>query len=483
MSPFTDLPIELVREILFHSAPRALSSILCTCKWKPGLIEPFLYRDISWVWDPFSTHNNRLRLLLRSILNRPQLASYVKHLRFRGTKHSSIWRIPGRCELDPGELQLIVRAVTTTGSPLGDGWTMELILGNVDAYVALLLRQLSNLRSLELGASFQYCSGWLPSAWEPFLVSDPAAASPYFRLLHRVSLSGDVDPVEITDHYHGSDYAQTLPLFYLPNIKTLDLIINDRGSGKPDGPEAAALYWPNAPPCASTLTALILRYSSLCEDYLGTILSVTPNLRTLVYDNIVEKHPNDTTNLFRSPFFDGTRLGRALWHVAASLEYMYISVRFFPSTRTPYTYDDSHDDEEYAFKGRVSSLRCFKKLQNVCMPLVALLGWSSSLSPRIRDILPRRLRYLCFTDRLALIANYEWTEREVILKIRDYFEDLRSHSPDLERITISLAESSWRWKRKSVEDFAAMGKDAGVLCQVFREGIETIGKPRLILDA
>lgn len=72
---FSSLPQDCWMIILGYLSFKDLLSVSATCKALRASSEPFLYRDIDWDWVTPSLR--RILRLLRTILNRPDLASSV----------------------------------------------------------------------------------------------------------------------------------------------------------------------------------------------------------------------------------------------------------------------------------------------------------------------------------------------------------------------------------------------------------------------
>ncbi len=452
MATFANLPVEMVQSTLFHTRRKDLLTLLYVCKSLRRLTLPLLYQEIRWTSDTSSGRNPPILLLLRSILERPKLASYVEHIEFQGSKPPSVWTNEDHPDLTADELKLAIDVICTSQLPSEKLWIQELENGNADAFVALLLLQLSNLQSFARGFDFQRDSKFVGTMLKHTLFSSPpAAVLSSFRVLQRIEYSADMD---ITVHDVPSftvDFDQIVPLFYLPSIQSINMVMPD-----PD-----VFTWPSARPCTSTLTMLVLRFSHVKEEALEQLLSVTPSLRTLRYDFDCDvEPPND-----KSCHFDGAKLSCALEHVKATIEDLAISVHFYSIVAI----EVENGSEYWGIRGNLDSLRHFQILQSLEVPLIVLLGWSSSSKVRLADVLPQQIRQLCIKDDMADFCNYEWTVRAGLDRIHDYLEDWRSHAPNLECVTLTLRASGVRWGEKPQRELRTMCERAGVACDIIKQ--------------
>jgi len=99
--PIQDLPVELLRPILKDFRMEDHLSLLLSCRSIYHLIQPLIYENLDFSsinanpnplfyenlnisWNNGNPNRPRKTLLLRTLLHRPELGEYVKHLRLRG---------------------------------------------------------------------------------------------------------------------------------------------------------------------------------------------------------------------------------------------------------------------------------------------------------------------------------------------------------------------------------------------------------------
>ncbi|KAI9879070.1 MAG: hypothetical protein M1830_009711, partial [Pleopsidium flavum] len=454
MATIANLPLELVQLILSYTQRKDLVILSCVCKSLQRLMVPLLYQEVRWTWDTAAGRNPPIHLLLRSILERPTLASYIEHIEFRGSQPPSVWTREDHMELKADEWKLVTDVICAAQLPSEELWIRELKKGNADAFVALLISQLANLQSLELGFEFQKDSRFVGIMLKQMLFSSsPTAMLSSFSRLQRVACCTDFATGEhaCTDcEYNGRfwpipiDFDQILALFYLPSIQSITVFMPD-----PDD-----FAWPSERPYTSTLTSLVLHHSEAKEETLEQLLSVTPHLKTLEYNFWCEVEPA----IHKSQYLTCDKLSRALEHIRATIEHLVISVCFFSGVIWEVV-------PPCGIKGDIGSLRRFEALHSLEVPLVVLLGWSSSSTIRLADILPKNMRQLCIRDDLTYFWNWEWTERACLDRMLAYLVDWRTHAPNLDRIALRL-ESDEELPEEPRRELGAMCERAGVVCDI-----------------
>lgn len=93
----THLPVELWDLIFYHLAQKDLALLNSVCKTLHVLTEPVLYAGIKWTegkQSEVSLRRPKIHLLLRSLLNRPDLALHIKHAQFRSYVVNRKWEWP-----------------------------------------------------------------------------------------------------------------------------------------------------------------------------------------------------------------------------------------------------------------------------------------------------------------------------------------------------------------------------------------------------
>ncbi len=116
--------------------------------------EPFLYSEIHLTWTLNQTPP--IVQFLRTVLMRPQLASYVRSINLDGPLHHNRSLRSTISDTAPAEHEISesIAFIRSVGVPFSDLWEQELRNGEMDACLAALLSQLAELRTLQIGPNF-----------------------------------------------------------------------------------------------------------------------------------------------------------------------------------------------------------------------------------------------------------------------------------------------------------------------------------------
>ena len=278
-----NVPEELFR-IIFHSLSRPDLHALClTSKTLCGFSEPTLYSHINWTY--LTSQKHPITLLLRSILSRPQLATYIQNLVLEGILGLFNYRKIGQISVAEGDLERPLSWVRSLEVPYRDLWIRELKAGSMDAFVAVLISQLSHLRNLSIGPNFARENPIFGMVLKSALCDrvDLSHGLPVFKNLQHVSFSYGESfsqgvRLENGRYRFHKNTDEVLPFFYLPALQHLSLSI--------DNPISFA--WPALhPPSLSTLVFLDVTY--LRETHLRQILLHTKILKTLKWSWFFEE--------------------------------------------------------------------------------------------------------------------------------------------------------------------------------------------------
>lgn len=174
-----------VNIIQYHSFEDLLS-LSTTCKDLRASTEHFLYRQISWRFGE-TLPLRRLLRLLRTILNRPDLASSIRLLSLLSFKSKWItpqqdidWReeVPSFQDVTEKAINVIKRAKFTDA----EEWDIALKRGNFFAFAAILISQLANIKTLHLDFCFVWLDGF-PGRMMKHAVFSPNKELPTFSYL------------------------------------------------------------------------------------------------------------------------------------------------------------------------------------------------------------------------------------------------------------------------------------------------------------
>lgn len=290
-SPFEAAPEDILR-LVFKASSKDDVVRLSMVNWRfKKLLEPEIYRTIDWVWEEDSIPP--IHYLLRTILTRPELASWIWNVKLTGeTFHLPPFRmkLPPRIRIPKSEIGMVIAVVKESGVPntipwidaLGGGTDAVPIddvarsepvhLATMDAVLAVLLSRLQNLTSLHLGPNFTKETTILGGMLKSALCGENNFGLSNFEKLREVTFSPRICIERLWGRNHNDEKPDnslcSLTFFSAPAIEHITATIE----------EPETFQWPGSPPSPSTLTSLDL--TLLREGTIGHILSRCRNLHT-----------------------------------------------------------------------------------------------------------------------------------------------------------------------------------------------------------
>ena len=245
-------------------------SLTCRQLWRKTRHR--LYHSIGWTWNEPS--DPPLHLLLRSILNDPELGSYIHHLRFDSW---NMYMLDNKAHgisstFTESELERLKEILTKLQVPSPDKWVARLLAGCIDTSTAILISQLGNLQSLDLVVDYSENRHNPDSLWSMaklVLHSYPSPGPLAFKSMRRFKYFAkrydDSQPIPAPGTY-DTDLQQLLPMFSMPTLEELALSILD----------IAVFTWGDIAPPQTRITSLTLNTSRVSN--LGPILEACPRL-------------------------------------------------------------------------------------------------------------------------------------------------------------------------------------------------------------
>lgn len=358
------LPIELFQMILDYLPTKDLSAFSRTSKHHRALVEPILYREIRW--EPrLSLPDDRappVHLLLRSILIRPELASYINDFVFRLRAPSfqlpkypclwNHWKKPSPTSSEMTRVRSLIRSFQFASQDL---WLSRLKLGEVDVFIALIISQSTRLRHIRLDDPCDDSNPYLLGE-----VLEKALSMNFLNALEHVEYSNNFSDPQIDHQLVKSNYRAIQPLFSFPSLKKLRMSIPYEDP-----------RWLNDKIPKTGLKSLTLHNSQISVQALGILLKATPSLASLRYDTWIniDKVPNSPKEPWE--YFDCTQLDRALAPLQSTLQELQIFLNFFSDGLV-------YIDPMAKFRGttgKLETLRNFGQLTQLCMPTTLLSGW------------------------------------------------------------------------------------------------------------
>ncbi|KAF9734773.1 F-box domain protein [Paraphaeosphaeria minitans] len=208
MVPFDDLPVELTEAIIVNTPLRDLSSLSKTCKRIRAMALRTMFRRIDFQWNSNNSRGPPVTALLGSILENPDVG---KNGMFEKALEECPREEEGKCD---------------------DRTARE---GNLNAGIGVLISYCTRVESLSIDIELLMHNYRLPAMLRSTLYRylDPEGIQFWFEKLHQVRIT-HTDAHHRTPRDHGrneANYAENLSmptqtylsLFYLPNVRNLDM--------------------------------------------------------------------------------------------------------------------------------------------------------------------------------------------------------------------------------------------------------------------
>lgn len=404
-----DLSVELVQLILTFVQPRERHALLFSCKFLNILVQPLIYEDVGFHL-PYSTPERPQPLpLLQHLLRHPERGSLIKHI-----------RLPPKS--------------TWIATPLGDG-EMETLAERGTRVIDMAYEDiLAKFQTDGTGTTilFVILLFFCPNLESFAICDDLADEADYY---YRVNAQEDPSAVFSVRNVSTVEYSRppplTLPpwhanqLFSLPRLQYLKL---KSGPGVQVSPP---------PPKCPSLTRLILREVYLRENYVGLFLDSAPNLKYLTLEllrhadyqefllgpytsiggsfldcsflktNIANSNAGNYGGSFLAP-----KLPRCQILEGLTITTGFVSDEAIEISNGGGFEDGLHPEIDgpvsWGIKGSLGSLKEFKVLKTLEVPLPVLLGWHVHRAIRLTDHLPDSLVELTFRADLSDWGLFEW---------------------------------------------------------------------------
>ncbi|OAG03989.1 uncharacterized protein CC84DRAFT_1207214 [Paraphaeosphaeria sporulosa] len=480
MAPFDDLPVELTEAIIVITPLRDLSNLSKTCKRIRAIALRTMFRRIDFQWNSNNPRGPPVTALLRSILENPDLGKNVKEVVLQAVNYRGFQApgfngdilLPAHTHRIPAyDWEMFEKALE--GCPCeekgecDDPTTRE---GNLNAGIGVLISYCTRVESLSIDIELLMHNYRLPAMLRSTLYRylGPWGKQSWFEKLNQVTIT-HTDAHYRTPRDHGrneANYAENLPvptqtylyLFYLPNVKTLDMSFFPNVSAS-EGIQKDTLrhtVWPfPKAPLAFTLTTLRLRRSPALPETLMLLLATTPSLVTLDYDMFVpfEKAPVCLATL-----------RQALEYVRFTLKDLAVRIEIFGDL-----IDEvggllsDHELSVPACVNALGSLRDFHALTSLETSFAVLFGqdWEPKRRPltdlhSLGDLLPSNLQRLVLSDDLWAVSYLDcWTQLTALCVLRRFFagQTLEGEWPDRaihetrDRAMNWVADRAPEWKR------------------------------------
>ncbi|KAJ5628483.1 hypothetical protein N7490_010711 [Penicillium lividum] len=420
-SGWNNCPADILYLVFHFLSPAELHALCLVNKNIRIFTEPFLYSKVQWIWrEP--KYPPPITKLLRTILCRPQLAAYIKHIHLEGTVFR---QLPPQIPTSSAEMENPIKFIRTTRLRHSDLWIEGLVQGTMDASVALLLAQLSNLRCLYLGSAFTQQSAIIGMVLRSAIYEPAKHRLPDFQHLQDVTVLTRTICQNFRRERGFDNTKDILPFFYLPSVQRMSVAIHT-----PDLLTRSTAQLP----VLSRLKSLDL--TDCRESYLGEVLSVTKNVETFRWKFYWDSGIHDHIN---TPIVDLDSLGDAISHIRDTLKDLTIWAnieiggcdQFFSAIK---------------LEGSLHALVNLDKLQRLQVPLGFLVGFTQNTTKRLQDVLPRNIEFLTLTYDLWYHGEigsepwprWEWEDHTVLGLLQSWLKDWKTCTPNIRGISVIL---------------------------------------------
>ncbi|KGO53414.1 hypothetical protein PEX2_060210 [Penicillium expansum] len=453
MASLLSTPTEILRLIFASLSHSDLAAVCLTHRDLRSPAEPFLYAHIQWTWS--DSQHPPIAQLLRSIVQRPELATYVHDVVLNGDNFNKGVDDPGNespkipvTELVVNEL---VELVARINVPYAEEWIQRLRARSMDAFTTLFISQLHNLKRLFLDKNYNRETRLRGMMLRSALCEESTNSHlSSFAYLEDVSADSACLHYDIRRKTQTRNTQDTLPLFYLPSVKRIRALV--------DNP--ATFAWTGkSPPNPRGLTTLDL--TMLRERHLGQVLSVTPRLQELKWDWYYRRDLRDDSV---TDIINLDQIATGLSHVKETLTDLTI-------TAGSEGYKADLEVPEVQFSGSFKVFSGLNNLKRLQVPIPFLLGFSPSASKanHLAVALPTSLEWLTLTDGLCLNEQWMWQwETDYLLEaIRSWLQNWKRHTPNLRGFCLlGSVMKAQDWEHDMIQGLRDLGTQSGIEVQI-----------------
>jgi hypothetical protein len=448
MARFCDLPLDdLLPLILGYLNRGDYNALVRVSKLFNKETIPYQYRDIKFVATKSRGCARRLAFLLRTLLERPQLASHVRSFKLRGplscwtkynpwpedgTKRTSavnLWGLEGCTTLSKAQIifasNQFYRLVDTSMHKSQEQFKNR----NKDALATLVLTRFTELRTLDLGDGFLMHSLFLPQILK--------RVDQLFPKLDHVVLGDKRMDIENSVTYMDLDLIR--PIYYSPTVKTFEYTMSQPWKLSWNRPE---------PPRSDNLTMLHLFRTNINRGTLDQLLSSTPNLKRFHYEQDILFNSNTPGAPSLIPYLNLDGLNIALANLKNTLEDCKLCLSMAPGSLSPA--DIIAQGLQFPpIRGTLTVLKEMKSLTKVEVPMVMFLGWATDFAAELKEVVPRQIRSITLRDDFVPYCPWAvgFTCNKKINRIGEYIELRAGCAPNLQtfqmRIKLGAKQSTW----------------------------------------
>lgn len=436
-----ECPEEILRCILQLVWPSDYYSLCLVNQRIRATAETFLYSNITLTWS--KTETPPIIPFMQTLFRRPELAGYVDTIKFEGSDFDQDDRVdcwpPPHFDIGNANLDDFLAFAKRLDVRTKHLFPQDLLLGVMDAYVALLLAQLRNISCLSFDISYTRYTRLMDSVLESALKGDsPHCLIPRFKRLRHVIWTQDF--LRLPVDWHPVELTR---FFYLRNPQSITAL--GRTPIRFNRPRNSSDIFP-------TIREVAVRYMQ--EDYVGELLSATPNLERFTW---TWNHDTRSTEMppYEPVTIDLDEIGAHLSAVQRSLKSLCISAI--------YLYRNIHCFPNWLeVRGSLDVLASFERLEYLQLPMAFVWGFSRDTTRRLEDILPSSLVSLCLTDHMCSLEENDLDNQDLMRALESWLSGWKRQTPKLETLRLELKETEPEWKAPMRETLIQLGREAGI---------------------
>ncbi|PVI08663.1 hypothetical protein DM02DRAFT_608034 [Periconia macrospinosa] len=471
MARLTDVPDDVLSLVLDYLTNYDYNALVRVSRKFNHDIVPRLYRQLKFTATKSRGCARSLAFLLRTLLERPQLATHVRGFKLRGplpcwnkynpwppedtSKRISSPRLWGLEDCATLSRAQKIFASNQFYSLVDESMhkSQDQFQGrNKDALATLVLTRCYELTTLDLGDGFRLYSIFLPQILK--------RADHLFPKLNTVTL-GDkrLDPDNSLSYM---DLDLIRPIFYSPSVHTFEYTMS----------QPWQLNWnrPSAPRSES-LTTLHLFRTNINRSTLEQLLCATPHLKRFHYDQEVVFNSSTQAPALLAQFLNLDGLNIALANLQNTLEECKLTLNMAPESLSP-TELLENGLHFPGIQGTLSILHKFRRLQTVEVPALMFLGWAPEFAAELKEVLPPNITNLTLRD--DFISYCQWSVGfncyKKIGRISEYLEQRAFNAKRLKCFRIRLQNrAADTWLRDAVKDLGMPIGGTGVRHELKKE--------------
>jgi hypothetical protein len=428
--------------------------------------------------------------LLATIIARPDLAACIEHVSFLPTRledpspNGEMWYPP---EVQQGDIksstcQTVISAakdiISNSHIPFPEKWIQAIEDGDIYAFVALLISQLHNLRTLRLDYTFVWHSGW-PGIMMKHALSPTQTGMSRFSCLRDVEYGVNVPaPVDHEDAYNEISNMEGFPpcnpdqfagWFHLPYLRALEIWLQNVDD---------LLYDLALRQSRVHIERLVLVHVST-EEQLAHLLHLIGPVKSL--------HLGLVYHSFRVPRLEPLSqvdaLVQALTPMRDTLKHLSIGLEFHPNIGFREKWNEQASEEGLdSFQG---ILKDFIMLESVEIPWMMLCGLHPKPTQDMATLLPKSLQRLCLRNDLWMVLDeHSWAIAKLIKALQLSLPSLRTTMPDFKQLVVKFFGQRFRdIRREEFKEFSSSCSDMGmdlefsVLSDGLQSGLWTGSRP------